>query len=198
MVKLQVDVVNRICRYYRPIIAEQGVIYISQQLRIRPADERATVCDVERVLAASVAPLLACLRSSANANDKVEGFSMFKGFRNIFYVHGLFRLVAEARPGTETATFLTTKLASLDSRGIPSMHKAILYASISMVALHKGMELIKQWASQDAISCCRKGENSSSGTSASEYIQTDVQIPFLRDVPFNIMCQCVPLEVGTE
>ena len=195
---MQVDVINRVCRYYHPLIMEQSVIYIAQQLRLRPVHERATASDVERVFLASAGPLFECLRSpSSDVHEKVEGFAMLRGFHNIFYTHGLFKLVAEACSDTETRQFLTTKIAPLDSKGVDSLHKAIRNASMGMVVLSKGRELIKKWAALDVDTCC-DGSPSDTATMECCLEPPVMQTDFLRDIPFKIMRKCLPLEIATE
>ena len=100
MARLKADVLNRICRYYHPIIAEQGVLYASQQLRLLPPDQRISKDVVERIVGMSCSTLLQRIRSPDTPTaEKAEGFSILRGFSNTFYTHGLYKLLFAASPG---------------------------------------------------------------------------------------------------
>ena len=194
--RLRADVMNRVCRYYHPLIAEQSIVYVAQQLARRPVDQLVSKLDIERVLGKSCGILMACIRASdnGNADSRVEAFSVLRGFFNMFFVHGMLKLIHEARPESEVRRFLDQRVAPLDCKGVDTLHRAIYHASICLSALSKGRSLVKKFFEQDCqihvtgsdhpLSCCLEPP----------LMHTN----FLRDTGFQTMRKCLTTEVATE
>lgn len=194
--RLRADAMNRACRYYYPLIAEQSVLYIGQHFARLPGDQMVSKLDIERVLGKSCEHLIACIRApgSNTAASKAEAFSVLRGFFNTFFVHGMLKLIREAFPESEERRFLDKRAAPLDCKGVDTLHRAIHHASICLSALSKGRSLVKKFSEQDRqthvtgsdlpLSCCLEPP----------LMHTN----FLRDTGFQTMRKCLGTEVATE
>lgn len=100
MARLKADVLSRMCRYYHPIILDQGHTYCINQLQRFPLEHRFTSKGVERILGMGCSSLIALIRApDTPLVDKVEGFSVLRSFENVFFSYGLFKMLHDARKG---------------------------------------------------------------------------------------------------
>lgn len=204
VVRLGVDLLNRMCRYYHPIISEQSVVYISQCISQRAPEHRCSKQDVHTILETCVPELLRTLScksddpGNTNVNEKLEALSLFRGFNSIFFTQGMFHLIRDSdKP--EVHALLCNKVAPYDHKGIDTIHKALKYGGHTMAVLHRGRELIHQFSESDIRAwCAQAGSDSTRPLSCClEPALADSNI-YLKDIPFLVMRKCIPLEVATE
>ncbi len=117
-----------------------------------------------------------------SSQDMAACKSIFKGFSNVFFVHGFFKMLYSSRP--EVMSFVCSKIAPMDKLGVEMLNRGMRNAAVAMVALKQGNRLIESFAGEVRASL----QGSRDADHQGSYYECTCKAAFLDYVMWQLNC----------
>jgi hypothetical protein len=158
-----------------------------QQQTVPPPSALASSKDIKEVFKFSSERLVSLLSSSDDerilSEERLVCKGIFKGFINIFFVHGMFKMMSSS--SMHTLNFLSRKIAPLDKQDVQLLNRGMRNAAVAMVALKEGNRRIEKFAG-DMRASLREGTRDADQQAS--YYECTCKAAFLDFVMWQLNC----------